>query len=67
MGANDCISRNGRRIKSTEPNLMILVSLSSAEDALYNDVQKYTTFRMQGTENPPFRFFGDTGIVTKEV
>ena len=31
---NDCISRNGRRIKSTEPNLMILVSFSSAEDAL---------------------------------
>ena len=23
---NDCISRNGRRIKSTEPNVMILVS-----------------------------------------
>ena len=58
---NDCISRNGRRIKSTEPNLMILVSFSSAEDALSNVVKKYTTFRMQGTENPPFRFFlGDT-------
>ena len=57
---NDCISRNGRRIKSTEPNLMILVSFSSAEDALSNDVKKYTTFRMQGTENPPFRFFWDT-------
>ena len=36
---------------------MILVSFSSAEDALSNDVKKYTTFRMQGTENPPFRFF----------
>ena len=59
---NDCISRNGRRIKSTEPNLMILVSFSSAEDALSNDVKKYTTFRMQGTENPPFRFFGTPGI-----
>ena len=57
---NDCISRNGCRIKSTEPNLMILVSFSSAEDALSNDVKKYTTFRMQGTENPPFRFFWDT-------
>ena len=54
---NDC---NGRRIKSTEPNLMIVVSFSSAKDALSNDVKKYTTFRMQGTENPPFRFFGDT-------
>ena len=61
---NDCISRNGRRIKSTEPNLMILVSFSSAEDALSNDVKKYTTFRMQGTENPPFRvFFGTPGII----
>ena len=39
---------------------MILVSFSSAEDALSNDVNKYTTFRMQGTENPPFRFFWDT-------
>ena len=54
---NDCIYRNGRRIKSTEPNLMILVSFSSAEDALSSDVKKYTTFRMQDTENPPFRVF----------
>ena len=54
---NDCISRNGRRIKSTEPNLMILVSFSSAEDALSNDVNKYSTLRVQGTENPPFHFF----------
>ena len=37
---------------------MILVSFSSAEDALSNDVKKYTTFRMQDTENPPFRFLG---------
>ena len=59
---NNCISRNGRRIKSTEPNLMILVSFSSAEDALSNDVKKYTTFRMQGTENPPFHFFGTPGM-----
>ena len=42
---------------------MILVSFSSAEDALSNDVKKYTTFRMQGTENPPFLFFfGTPGI-----
>ena len=31
---NDCISRNGHRIKITQPNLMILVSFSSAENAL---------------------------------
>ena len=40
---------------------MILVSFSSAEDALSNDVKKKKEiFSSQGTENPPFRFFGDT-------
>ena len=39
---------------------MILVSFSSAEDALSNDVKKYDIFSSQGTENPPFRFFWDT-------
>ena len=29
---NDRISRNGHRIKTTQPNVMILVSFSSAED-----------------------------------
>ena len=29
---NDRISRNGHRIKTTKPNLMIIVSFSSAED-----------------------------------
>ena len=57
---NDCISRNGDRIKITQPNLMILVSFSSAEDALSNDVKIYYTFSSQGTENPPFGFFGGT-------
>ena len=33
---------------------MILVSFSSAEDALFKDVNN--TFRLQGTENPPSRF-----------
>ena len=36
---------------------MILVSFSSDEDALSNDVQKYEIFSLQSTENPPFRFF----------
>ena len=40
---NDCISRSGHRFKITQPNLMILVSFSSAEDALSNDVKKTTT------------------------
>ena len=57
---NDRISRNGHRIKTTQPNLMILVSFSSAEDVWYNDVNKYNTFSSQGNENLPFRFFWDT-------
>ena len=58
-----CIPRNGHRIKITQPKLMILVSLSSGEDALSNDVKISHHFSSQGTENPPFRFFGTPGIV----
>ena len=57
---NDRISRNGHRIKTTQPKLMILVSFSSAEDVWSNDVNKYNTVSSQCTENPPFRFFWDT-------
>ena len=57
---NDCISRSGHRFKIPQPNLMILVLFSFAEDALSNDVTKYEIFSSQGTENPPFRFFWDT-------
>ena len=57
---NDCISRSVHRFQITQPNLTILVSISSAEDVLYNDVQKYDIFGRQGTENPPFRYLGDT-------
>ena len=39
---------------------MILVSFSSAEDVLSS--QKYDIFSSQGTENPPFRFFGTPSI-----
>ena len=45
---------------------MILVSFSSAEDALSNEVEKYDIFslqKMQSTENPPFRFFWDTRYI----
>ena len=59
---NDCISRNRHRIKITQPNLLMMVSFSSAENALSNDVKKHNTFSSQGTENPPFRFFGTRGI-----
>ena len=57
---NDCISRNVHRFKITQPNLTILVSFSSAEDVLSNDVKKCEIFGLQGTENLPFRFFWDT-------
>ena len=55
---NDCVLRNGHRIKITQPNSMILVSFSSVEDALFSDVKKLDTFSLQGTENLRFRFFG---------
>ena len=57
---NDCVSRNGHKIKIAQPNSMILVSFSFAEDALFNDVSKYDTFSSQSTENQPFRFVWDT-------
>ena len=56
---NDCIWRNGHRIKITQANVMILVSFYSAEDDLSNDVKKnHNTFSSQGTENPLFHFWG---------
>ena len=51
----DSVSRNGHKIKITQPNSMILVSFSSAEDVLFNDV------KAQSTVNQPFRFFGTPG------
>ena len=60
---NDSISRSVHRFKITQPNLTILVSFFFAEDVLSNDVKKYEIFDLQGTENPPFRFFGTRGIV----
>ena len=37
---NDCISRSVHRFKIIQPDLTILVSFSSAEDVLSNDVKK---------------------------
>ena len=51
---------NGHRIKSTQSNLMILVSFSSAGVAWFEDVKRYGTFRSQATKNLPFRFLWDT-------
>ena len=56
------VSRNGHRFKIAQPNLIILVSFSSAEDALFNDVKTYNIFRSQGIENRPFQFCGTPGI-----
>ena len=44
---NYCVSRNGHRIKFTQPNSMILV-FSSAEDALINDVKTMMLFGTPG-------------------
>ena len=38
------------RINITQPNSMILVLFFSAEDASFNDIKKYDTFRSQGTK-----------------
>ena len=45
---------------------MILVSFSSAEDALSNDVQTYDIFGSQFTENLPFRFLWDTRYIAND-
>ena len=47
------ISRSVHRPKITQPILMILVSFSSAEDVLSNNVKKCEIFGLQGTENLP--------------
>ena len=33
--------------------ILVHVSISSAELALFDDVKRHGTFRLQGTENPP--------------
>ena len=43
--------------------LMILVSFSSVEDALSNNVKICNNLSSQGTENSLLRFFGTPGIV----
>ena len=60
---NDCISRNGHtcRFKITQPNLMILVSFSSAENALYNDVKNMTLLARRVLKIRLSAFFGTPG------
>ena len=65
---NYCVSRNGLRIKITQPNSMILASFSSAEDALLFNIDFFFFYitlldrRVITTENLPFRFLGTPGI-----
>ena len=54
------VSRNGHKIKSTQPNSMILVSFSSAEDALFNDV-KNDTFSSRVLKISRSAFLGTPG------
>ena len=65
---NGGVSRNGHRIKLTLPNSMILVSISSAEDALFKDVKscqvKYMTLLDHRVLNIcRSAFFGTPGVL----
>ena len=57
---NDCISRSVHRLKITQPNLTILVSFSSAEDVLSNDVKKYDILACKVLIIRRSAFFWDT-------
>ena len=63
---NDCVTRNGHRIKITQPNSMIFISFSSAEDVLTTDVKEYDTVSSQGGKICKFRFFWDTRYIQEQ-
>ena len=63
---NDCIARSGHRFKITQPNLKILVSFSSAKDALSNKFNKYIYITLLGRKVLPFRFFGGHPVYVGE-
>ena len=58
---NECVSRNGHKIKITQPNSMILVSFSSAEDALFNDIKMWD-FQLAKYWKSAVPLFGTPGI-----
>ena len=62
---NDCVSRNGCRINTTEPNQMILVSIFSEDNVLSDEIKICYIFEYQSNENRAFRFFGTPGIFLK--
>ena len=51
---NDCVSRNGCRINTTEPNQMILVSFFSEDNVLADEIK---IFEYQSNGNRAFRLF----------
>ena len=61
---NDCVLRNGQRIKITQPNSKILVAFSSAEVALYmyDDVKRYGTLDRRVLKIHHSAFYGIPGI-----
>ena len=59
---NDCISRSGHRFKITQPNLMILVSFFSVENALFNDVRNKKFLARKVLKIRRSGFFGTHGI-----
>ena len=54
---NDCVSRNGCRINTTEPDHMILVSFFSEDNVLSYEIKIRYIFEFQSDENRAFRFF----------
>ena len=57
---NDCISRNGCRIYTTEPNQMILVSFFSEDNILSDEIKICYICEYQRNENRAFRFYWNT-------
>ena len=55
---NECVSRIGCRINTTEPNHMILVSFFSEDNVLSDKIKICYIFEFQSNENRAFRFFG---------
>ena len=56
-------SLNCHRIRITEPNLTIFMSLFSKENVLSHAIKICDIFHSQSIENRPFRFFWDTRYI----
>ena len=60
---NDYISRSVHRFKITQPNLTILVSFSSAEDVISNDVKNMKFLACKVLKIRRSALFGTCGIM----